>query len=226
MMPRAAGRHQPCWVTRHLLVVKVAAGWRRSIVSLPTPRGTPYFRRTFTRQEMLMYERIGSAARFVLLASCIGFASGCATIVGGGTSQPLALSSTPDGATFVVKSSSGIQMAQGTTPQTVRLPRKNEYQVEITLPGYKPQTLAIAQGLNGWIWGNLFIGWIPGLIIDFAGGAAKKLEPRQIQVSLQTAQLPSGADQAVAVVHLLDDNGKVVREVKMPLLPVDGSAAR
>jgi hypothetical protein len=177
-------------------------------------------------KDMTMRERSAKVVRLALTGGCFCLASGCATIAGGGTSQPVAFSSTPAGATFTVKSSSGIQMAQGTTPSTVRLPRKNEYQVEITVPGFKPQTLAITKGLNGWVWGNLFIGWVPGFIIDFAGGAASKLEPALIQVSMQSAQGPSGYDEAVAVVHLLNDAGGLIREVKLPLTPVDSPATR
>src|SRR5215204_545131 len=100
---------------------------------------------------MSMRRSITTSVRLVLVGACVSLASGCASIAGGGSNQPVSFSSTPAGATFTVKSSSGIQMAQGTTPSTVRLPRKNEYQVEITVPGYKPQTLALTKGLNGWV---------------------------------------------------------------------------
>lgn len=166
------------------------------------------------------------SVRLALVGGCVCLASGCATIAGGGTHQSVSVSSTPAGATFTVKSSSGLQMAQGTTPQTVRLPRRNEYQVEITVPGYQPRTLALTKGLNGWMWGNLLIGWIPGFIVDFAGGAAHKLEPTVIQVSMETGQGPSGSEAAVAVVHPLDADGAMLREVRMPLTPVDAADAR
>ena len=146
--------------------------------------------------------------------------SGCATIVGGGTSQRVTFNAAPSGATVTVKSSSGIQMAQTNAPATVRLPRKNEYQVEIAVPGYRTQTLALTQGLNGWVWGNLLIGWIPGFIVDFASGSAKKLEPSVVSVNLQTAAAEGGAPQALAVVRLQDDAGRLVRTVSLPLVPV------
>jgi hypothetical protein len=55
------------------------------------------------------------------------------------------------GATFAVKSSSGIVMSQGKGPQTIRLPRRNEYQIEVAAPGYQGQSLALTKGLNGWV---------------------------------------------------------------------------
>ena len=101
--------------------------------------------------------RSGVALALVLLA-------GCATILGGGSSQSVAVQATPPGATFTIKASSGIQMASGAVPQTVRLPRKNEYQLEFTAPGFQAQSVALTRGTNGWIFGNLVVGWIVGFI--------------------------------------------------------------
>ena len=81
-----------------------------------------------------------------LLAIPAVLVSSCATILGGGTTQPVSVVSEPAGATFTVKSSSGLQMASGKTPQTITLPRKNEYQVEFSVPGYQTQSVALAAG--------------------------------------------------------------------------------
>jgi hypothetical protein len=132
--------------------------------------------------------------------------SACATLLGGGSSQPVSVSSTPTAAAFVVKSSSGLQMASGTTPSTIRLPRKNEYQVDITMPGYAKQTLALTKGVNGWVWANLILGGLVGGAIDFATGAAWKLDPAQIQVSLVR-----GTDDGTGVdceVQILGEKGQ------------------
>ena len=146
--------------------------------------------------------------------------TGCAAIAGGGTSQAVSLSSEPSGAKFTIKSSSGIQMVQGTTPSTVRLPRKNEYQIEIALDGYRPQTLALTKALNGWVWGNILFGWIVGFIVDFASGSANKLEPAIVQVNLETAYLQNGQEAPIAVVRLLDTAGKVLEEQTVELEPI------
>src|SRR5688500_16257916 len=103
--------------------------------------------------------------RLPLAAVATLITSACATIAGGGTSQGVSVSSEPAGASFVVKSSSGLQMASGATPQTIKLPRKNEYQIEFKVPGYNSQSVPLTKGLNGWVWGNLIIGWVPGFII-------------------------------------------------------------
>jgi len=149
-------------------------------------------------------------------------ANGCAAIAGGGTSQAVSISSIPDGAHFVVKSSSGLQMAAGDTPQTVRLPRKNEYQIEISVDGYKSQSVVLTKSLNGWIWGNLLIGWLIGFIVDFASGAAYKLEPAQVQVTLQTASA-HGSNDVFALVQFMADNGEVVASKLVELEPQSSS---
>ena len=154
-----------------------------------------------------------------LLLAFIGTLAGCATIVGGGPSQSVTLNSTPQGAAFTIKSSSGLQMAAGNAPQTLRLPRKNEYQVDFTVPGYQPQSVAITKGTNGWIWGNLVIGWIVGFIVDFATGSAYKLEPSQIQIALVKVADAAGAEQVYGVVRQLDDAGRVLSEQRVLLQP-------
>lgn len=145
--------------------------------------------------------------------------SGCATLFGGGSSQAVSVSATPTTVNYVIKSSSGLQMASGQTPNQVKLPRRNEYEIEFTAPGFQPQKLALTKGLNGWIWANILIGGIPGLIIDFASGSAHKLEPSVISVSL--VKPTAGNDEDVALrVQLYNEAGKLIRDLQAPLVPV------
>ena len=146
----------------------------------------------------------------LVLLCTVWIVGGCASMFGGGSNQPVTVSSEPSGAHFVVKSSSGIQMADGITPQTIRLPRKNEYQIEVTMEGYKPRTLALSRGTNGWIWANLFLGGIFGLIIDFSTGAGYKLEPALVSVTLETVLLDDGTSATFAVARLLSPKGRVL----------------
>jgi len=157
--------------------------------------------------------------RLPLVAVATIAVSACATIAGGGTSQGVSVSSAPSGASFVVKSSSGLQMASGATPQTIKLPRKNEYQIEFTVPGYNPQSVPLTKGLNGWVWGNFIIGWIPGFIVDFATGSAHKLEPAVVQVTLQRGTGANDADKVFGVVKQMDASGRVISEQKVELVP-------
>ena len=160
------------------------------------------------------------AVRLSLLGAVLIFSSACATLVGGGSSQAVSISSAPTSASFVIKSASGMQMASGTTPQTVRLPRKNEYQIELGVPGYKTQAVALTKGVNGWVFGNFLIGWIPGLIIDFVTGSASKLEPSMVSVSLEKGVASGEAGKLFGIVRQLDASGNVVSEQRVELQPI------
>jgi hypothetical protein len=113
-----------------------------------------------------------------------------------------------------------MQMASGTTPQTIRLPRKNEYQIELGVAGYKAQTVALTKGVNGWVFGNFIIGWIPGLIIDFVTGSASKLEPSIISVSLERGVAAGEGGSLFGIVRQLDESGKIMSEQRIEFEPV------
>lgn len=152
---------------------------------------------------------------FVVLLAGTG---GCATLLGGGSSQAVSIQSTPASARFTVKSSSGLQMAEGQTPQVIRLPRKNEYQIEFTAAGFQPRTIALTKGTNGWIWGNLIVGWIVGFAVDFATGSAYKLEPALVEINLVQASAGIGSVETNAVVKLWDGTGRLIREITVPMV--------
>ena len=146
--------------------------------------------------------------------------SGCATILGGGSSQGVSIQSSTPGTHFVIRSSSGIQIASADAPQSVTLPRKNEYQIDFTAQGFQPQTIALTKGTNGWIWGNLVVGWIVGFIVDFASGSAYKLEPSVVNISMTQKVALDGTTTTDAVVRLSDADGHLIREFEVPMIPV------
>jgi hypothetical protein len=111
-------------------------------------------------------------------------------------------------------------MAQGQTPQTVPLPRKNEYQIEFTAAGFQPQSIALTKSLNGWVWGNFVFGWIIGFAIDFISGAAYKLEPALVTINLVQTHASNGVVGTSAVVDVRSESGRLIRQVTVPLVPV------
>ena len=119
-------------------------------------------------------------AKGFLGAACIFMLTGCATILGGGGTQSISFSSQPSGASV---SANG--RALGSTPVLAPLSRKNDHLIKIELDGYEAYELQMTRGTNGWVWGNLVFGLVPGLIVDLATGAIKKLEPAQIIAQLQ-----------------------------------------
>lgn len=146
-------------------------------------------------------------------------ATGCATILGGGSSQAVNVQSNPTSAQFTVLSSSGLEMAQGQTPQSIRLPRKNEYEIKFTAPGFQPRSVALSRGTNGWIWGNLVVGWIVGFAVDFLSGSAYKLEPALIDINLVQVHADNGAVETRAIVRMSSKSGRLLREVTVPMVP-------
>ena len=158
--------------------------------------------------------------RLSFLTAAAVSATACATLVGGGSNQSVSVSSEPAGASFAVKAASGMQMASGITPQMIQLPRKNEYSIEFSVPGYRSQSVALTKGVNGWVFGNFIIGWIPGLIIDFVTGSANKLEPAMVQIALQRGVADGEAGKLFGIVRQLDASGRVVSEKQVELEPV------
>ncbi len=122
-----------------------------------------------------------------LLASFVSVSllSGCASIVSD-SSYPVAISSTPPEAYFVVKNRSGVEVHSGTTPATVSLKSGNgyfssaSYTVTLKKEGYEDKSFVIESSMDGWYIGNILIGGIIGfLIVDPATGAMWKLPEAQ-----------------------------------------------
>lgn len=145
-------------------------------------------------------------------------ASGCATLFGGGTNQTVSFTSEPAAATYTVKASSGMQMAQGKTPSQASLPRSNEYQVDITMPGFQTQSIVLTKGINGWTWVNLVGPTLLGFGIDFISGSAWKLQPALVSVSLQKRADELDND-TYARVRLFDDHKNVIQDRLLKLEP-------
>lgn len=148
----------------------------------------------------------------VAILALLPLSTGCATIVGGGSSQPVSIEAAPSGARYVIRSSSGIEVSSGSVPASISLSRKNEYQIDVSLPGYETRTVALSRGTNGWLWGNLVVGWILGFVIDFATGSAYKLEPAFVNVALVSA-----GGQDFALVRILDEDRRLLQEERLLL---------
>lgn len=138
----------------------------------------------------------------VLLAVLV---AGCASIVSK-SNYPVAISSSPNGATISITDSSGREVHQGTTPTTVNLRTKRgyfkaeRYTIRAELEGHGPGASSIHAKVDLWyLLGNLLFGGLIGyLIVDPLTGAMWKYEDR-VSVSLG-AKLPSNAG---ATLHIL-----------------------
>ena len=111
--------------------------------------------------------------------SCPCCLTGCATIAHG-PNQSVVFTSMPAGATVEVDGK-----VRGTTPTTVVLPReKKTYDVRVTKDGYMEATAQLIAEVSGWIWGNLAIGGLFGIVVDMATGAMNNLTPDRLAVTL------------------------------------------
>jgi hypothetical protein len=158
--------------------------------------------------------KIGIMAATV--AALLAFVSGCATIFTGGGSQKVRIASTPPGAQVSITNRAGAVVSTGSTPFEVKLKKgagyfKSEtYTLNFTMPGYQTQQARLTPKISGWYFGNIAIGGLLGMVgIDPATGAMYKLEPKDVEVTLQAlkvARAPvEGSLVVVATTQLPED---------------------
>jgi len=117
----------------------------------------------------------------LLVSAMAVWACGCATIINK-TKQSVFLQSDPPGATAIIDSVTRVQ-----TPASVKLKRGKDHYITFEREGYKQESVVIDHELSGWVWGNIVLGGLIGLAIDFTSGGAYKLEPDSISVTLKPA---------------------------------------
>jgi len=131
---------------------------------------------------------------------------GCASIMHG-TRETVVFESSPGGATVEVSDAMGVSYGTCETPCSIDLKRKREYKVKINKAGYAPVEMVIQRKSSGWIWGNILIGGVIGLIVDFTNGAAYKLSPTELHATLSkesVGHLPDGNQGDVLVIFDFD----------------------
>ena len=108
--------------------------------------------------------------------------SSCATLIHGGGTQTVSISTNPPGATVKV---GGEQVI---SPAEVTLDRDKTVQVVATLPGYEMATTTIHSEFS-WV-SVLDLIFIIPWVIDLVSGAAYKLSPETVELVMQ----PMGGD--------------------------------
>ncbi|MEJ7666231.1 MAG: hypothetical protein WKG07_45335 [Hymenobacter sp.] len=116
--------------------------------------------------------------------------SSCASIVSH-SRWPVAIASSPVGASVSIVNSHGQEVFSGVTPIATNLKSGagffagEHYTVNFSMPGYDTKTTQLGTSINGWYFGNLFIGGFIGLlIVDPATGAMYRLDQQQVQATL------------------------------------------
>ncbi len=134
-----------------------------------------------------MSNLIARALGGVVAALALSGVVGCATIING-TTQPIAITSTPNGAKVAVDG----QDTTYTTPANVELARGRDHLLTFSKPGYQEQTFTIKHSMSGVVAGNILAGGLIGWGVDAADGAQDKLTPETVQITLD----PKPADLA------------------------------
>lgn len=108
--------------------------------------------------------------------------SGCATRTGGTGPQKIKVASDPPGATVIVD---GRPCAM--TPAVVHLDRKVEHQILLEKDGYMLAEADLKPRINPWIFGNLAVGGLIGVVVDLATDSERRLSPSKVDVQLSPA---------------------------------------
>jgi len=127
-----------------------------------------------------------SLLRFLFIIITCAFLSSCASIVSK-TNWPVSIDSKPEGVHVSITNKRGVEIFTGKTPLVTKLKSgsgfftKESYTVVMTYNGIEKRTINLECSVNGWYFGNLFIGGLIGmLIVDPATGAMYKLDRKEV----------------------------------------------
>lgn len=101
-----------------------------------------------------------------LALSPLLLAAGCATLIDGGPSRVEA-TSTPAGAQVVALGVDNGERLTGTTPTSFTLDKSSDYELTFSLDGYASESIMVRRTVNGWFFGNFFLGLVP-MVVDAA----------------------------------------------------------
>ena len=88
----------------------------------------------------------------------------CASIITGST-DAVTINTLPQGASFHTNAGHS-----GVTPVEITVSDEIDLHITITKPGFLDTAAVVKSRMSGWVFGNILIGGIVGLIIDFATG--------------------------------------------------------
>ena len=136
--------------------------------------------------------------RFLVLAAAT-MLCGCATIARG-TAESWSIKSTPPGAS--VRTST--DFACDATPCTFMMPRKSEFDVTVTMTGYKTWHGRVSHHMAGGggagFLGNALVGGVIGAGIDLSSGAMMDLAPNPMDITLEK-EAPPPAPRQIDIGH-------------------------
>ena len=161
----------------------------------------------------------------------VAVVAGCASILTG-TRHKIQISSSPSDATVTIYDKRGnvYPVETNRTPAVVKLGKKGEgyfqgaeYRIVVEKTGFKPAEFAIRAHINGWYFGNFFIGGLIGfLAVDPLTGGMWTLSPDKIQAELGSAQAVTLEGGHVLIVTLKE---QLDAEHQQNLVPLQNAIA-
>jgi len=132
--------------------------------------------------------RVGSIALAISLT--VPALCGCASILTG-SSQQVTVDSNPEGAKCVIYRS-GSRLQEGTTPMTFALEKSvRDLDISCINSAQREVRGKSKTSLQPWVLGNIILGGLLGIIIDFSTGAASAYDtPVMIEFDSPDAGLP------------------------------------
>lgn len=128
----------------------------------------------------------------------------CATVVSGRTQKIEIRSEPPE---VLVTAQPGGHHA--TTPGSLTLPRLGSgYRLRFEKQGYAPLDIRLESSTNGWVWGNVLIGGLIGLMVDYTTGAAYEMSPAEVEARLTPVQAAVGA-RSQKVLYVFDQDNEL-----------------
>lgn len=139
------------------------------------------------KREEIMFIRIAIVSFVVIIV-------GCASIMTGGSSQ-VNVSSHPRGAEIFIDDES-----VGRTPTTISIHEPGStFRLRIQLEGFQPYETVLKRKVSGWIWGNLLLGGVPGLVIDWMTGGMYVVSPSYISKDLKQDERSESSSSSIYV---------------------------
>ncbi|MBM3986144.1 MAG: hypothetical protein FJ296_10740 [Planctomycetes bacterium] len=120
----------------------------------------------------------------VLLPACASIMTGKHDII--------TVNSSPTGAKFTTNTG-----VQGVTPAIVEVPDSVDVQFTFEMDGYAPAGYSANHYISKWVWGNILIGGVIGLIVDFASGGMGTHDDSIYVTLAQALQQPALQQPAV-----------------------------
>lgn len=123
----------------------------------------------------------------VVAAVCLAALSGCASIV-----------NDQAGFNFQVNPSTArcridnwpINPKNGRMDGFVEIDTTRGHAVYCSAPGYEPAVVLVEAYVTPWIWGDIILGGPLGFMIDFMDGAAYRLTPDRLKISMEPTEAP------------------------------------